>query len=117
MKGIFNQHKNPLGINGKPVEIKQIIDTQAVVILPNGKKTFLQVANLVSLCGELTFTSEASADVIPDQENQEVATQEKTAAPLFEPEVTDTSFGMEAAVADETDENPEVNQGNKKSKK
>lgn len=82
MKAIFHQHKNPLGINGTPVEVKQIIDGQAIVVLPNGKKTFLEVLHLKSFCGEITFNGPASADVIPDQEV--LAPAEALPAPLFE---------------------------------
>jgi hypothetical protein len=82
MKAIFHQHKNPLGINGTPVEVKQIIDQQCIVVLPNGKKTFLEVLHLKSFCGEITFTGPASADVIPDQEV--LAPAEPMPATLFE---------------------------------
>jgi hypothetical protein len=81
MKGIFNQHKNTLGINGIALPIASIIDGQATVTLPSGKKTHISVASLQSIEGEINFTTN---EILPDPEAEVVA--EKSKAPLFETE-------------------------------
>jgi hypothetical protein len=65
MKGIFNQHKNALGINGVALPIASIIDGQATVTLPTGKKTHLPVSSLQSIEGEINFTTN---EILPDPE-------------------------------------------------
>lgn len=78
------QTRNNLhGINGIPVPIRQIIDQQAVVVLPSGKKAFVEVASITSFLGEVAFDSPDQASLVPD-EAVAVVPVEPQPAPLFE---------------------------------
>jgi hypothetical protein len=83
MKVTVQTKTNEHGINGKPVTIKQIIDNQAVIVTPSGKKAFVDVANIKSFHGEIAFNGPDSADLTPDPEAGPDAAPAPQPAPLF----------------------------------
>jgi hypothetical protein len=95
MKVSIQTRSNQHGINGTPVTIKQIIDGQAVIVTPAGKKAFVDVADIKAFHGEVVFNPDGSAELTPDPEAGEDTPAVAQPAPLFP--------NLDAVAADEDD--------------